>query len=127
MSSSGASSSPYGFVTVRGRGYRPEQVEAYAAGLSRERDDAWERAARLTVLAKDMEVEAEHLRDVVSRLAPQTYETLGERARQILSLAETEAAAVRESAAAEAQAVTEDAEAAARELRESARAYAERT
>lgn len=75
MSSSGASSSPHGFVTVRGRGYRPEQVEAFAAGLSRERDGAWERAARLTVLAKDMEVEAEHLRDAVSRLAPQTYET----------------------------------------------------
>ncbi|MFI1679216.1 cellulose-binding protein [Streptomyces sp. NPDC020607] len=126
MSSSGASSSPYGFVTVRGRGYRPEQVEAHAAGLSQERDGAWERAARLTVLAKDMEMEAEHLRDVVSRLAPQTYETLSERARQILTLAETEAAAVRESAAAEAQAVTEDAEAGAREVRESARAYAER-
>ncbi|MGW6533759.1 cellulose-binding protein [Streptomyces venezuelae] len=126
MSSSGASSSPYGFVTVRGRGYRPEQVEAYAAGLSQDRDGAWERAARLTVLAKDMEVEAEHLRDVVSRLAPQTYETLGERARQILALAEAEAAAVRESAAAEAQAATEDAEAGARELRESARAHAER-
>ncbi|MET8688343.1 cellulose-binding protein [Streptomyces sp. NPDC004732] len=126
MSSSGASSSPYGFVTVRGRGYRPEQVEAYAAGLSGARDGAWERAARLTVLAKDMEAEAEHLRDAVSRLAPQTYETLGERARQILTLAETEAAALRETAAAEAQALTGEAEAGAREVREAARDHAER-
>ncbi|MFH8609486.1 cellulose-binding protein [Streptomyces sp. NPDC018029] len=126
MSSSGASSSPHGFVTVRGRGYRPEQVEAYAAGLSRARDEAWERAARLTVLAKDMEVEAEHLRDVVSRLAPQTYETLGERAQQILALAEAEAAALREAAETEARRLTETAEAAAREVREAARAHAEK-
>lgn len=126
MSSSGASSSPHGFVTVRGRGYRPEQVEAYAAGLSRARDEAWERAARLTVLAKDMEVEAEHLRDVVSRLAPQTYETLGERSQQILALAEAEAAALREAAETEARRLTETAEAAAREVREAARAHAEK-
>ncbi|MEV0258657.1 cellulose-binding protein [Streptomyces sp. NPDC050732] len=126
MSSSGAASSPHGFVTVRGRGYRPEQVEAYAAGLSRARDEAWERAARLTVLAKDMEVEAEHLRDVVSRLAPQTYETLGERARQILALAETEAAALREAAETEAQHLRETAEAEAREAREAAREHAEK-
>lgn len=54
---SGASASPHGFATVRGRerGYRPEQVEACAAALSEERDAAWERAARLTVLAREME------------------------------------------------------------------------
>ncbi len=125
MSSSGASPSPHGFTTVRGRGYRPRQVEAYAAGLSRERDEAWERAARLTVLAKDMEARAEQLRDAVSRLAPQTYETLGERARQILALAEAEAAAVGEAARAQARAETEEADAEAREVREAARAYAD--
>ncbi|AZM53698.1 cellulose-binding protein [Streptomyces sp. WAC 01529] len=125
MSSSGAWSSPHGFTTVRGRGYRPQQVEAYADGLSEERDVAWERAARLTVLAKDMEVQAEHLRDAVSRLAPQTYETLSGRARQILALAEAEAAEVRQAARAAAQAVTEEAEAGARGVREAARAYAD--
>ena len=96
--SSGATASEHGFVAVRGRGYRPEQVDAYAVELSQDRDGAWERAARLTVLAKEMEAEAERLRDVVSRLAPQTYETLGERARQMLALGEAEAAAVREAA-----------------------------
>ncbi|MFJ5301232.1 cellulose-binding protein [Streptomyces sp. NPDC088350] len=95
---SSASVSPRGFVAVRGRGYRPDQVDAYAAALSRHRDAAWERAARLTVLAKDMEADAERLRETVARLAPQTYETLGERARRLFELGEEEAAAVRESA-----------------------------
>ncbi|MFD4632053.1 cellulose-binding protein [Streptomyces sp. NPDC058284] len=125
MSSSGAPSSPHGFFTGRGRGYRPAQVEAYAAGLSQERDGAWERAARLTVLAKEMEAEAERLRDVVARLAPQTYETLSARAREILAEVEAEAAAVRESAGADAQRLAEEAEGAAREARDAARAYAE--
>ncbi|MEU6993257.1 cellulose-binding protein [Streptomyces sp. NPDC046465] len=125
MSSSGAPPSPHGFFTGRGRGYRPAQVEAYAAGLSEERDGAWERAARLTVLAKDMEAEAERLRDVVSRLAPQTYETLSERARQILALAEAESATVREAAQADVQRLTEETEAGVRAVREAARAYAD--
>src|SRR5882757_5888031 len=83
---SSASEAPHGFMAVRGRGYRPEQVDAYAAGLSRARDAAWERAARLTVLAKEMDAEAERLREVVARLVPQTYETLGEGARRIFEL-----------------------------------------
>jgi hypothetical protein len=35
---SSASVSPQGFVVVRGRGYRPEQVDAYAGALSPDRD-----------------------------------------------------------------------------------------
>lgn len=123
--SSGSTASEHGFVVVRGRGYRPEQVDAYALDLSQDRDDAWERAARLTVLAKEMEVEAERLRDVVARLAPQTYETLSERARNILALSEAEAAAVRESAEDDVRRVTEEADAQARGVREAARAYAD--
>ncbi|MGW3815162.1 cellulose-binding protein [Streptomyces sp. NPDC005046] len=117
--------SPYGFVAVRGRGYRPEQVDAYAGALSRERDAAWERAARLTVLAKDMEAEAELLREAVTRLAPQTYEELGERARRIFQLGEEEAEALRDEARREARAVAEEAEAAGREVREAAQEYAD--
>jgi cell division septum initiation protein DivIVA len=100
---SSASVSPRGFGAVRGRGYRPDQVDTYAAALSQHRDAAWERAARLTVLAKDMEAEAERLRETVARLAPQTYETLGERARHLFQLGEEEAAAVRECARREAR------------------------
>lgn len=123
--SSGTTASEHGFVTVRGRGYRPEQVDTYALGLSQDRDGAWERAARLTVLAKEMEAESERLRDVVSRLAPQTYETLSERARNLLALGEEEAAAVRAAADADVQRMTEAAGAEAREVREAAGAYAD--
>ncbi|MFF0222647.1 cellulose-binding protein [Streptomyces sp. NPDC004629] len=91
-----ASVPSHGFLTVRGRGYRPEQVDAYTAALSGERDAAWERAARLTVLARDMEAEVGRLRETVARLAPQTYETLGENACRIFQLAQEEAAALRE-------------------------------
>jgi hypothetical protein len=122
---SSAPMSPHGFVAVRGRGYRPEQVDGYAAALSRDRDAAWERAARLTVLAKDMEAEAERLREAVTRLAPQTYEELGERARRIFQLGEEEAEALRADARREGRSEVEEAEAAGREVREAAQAYAD--
>ena len=110
--SSGTSVSPHGFVAGRGRGYRPEQVDALAAELSRARDDARERAARLTVRVEELEAEAQRLRLAVTRLAPQTYESLGDRAREILALAEEEAAGVRASAADDVRRITQDAEAA---------------
>ncbi|MFF2932625.1 cellulose-binding protein [Streptomyces mirabilis] len=122
---SSASVSPHGFVTVWGRGYRPEQVDAYFAALSRVRDTAWERAARLTVLAKEMDAEVGRLREVVARLAPQTYETLGERACRIRELGEEEAAVVRENARSAARLAVEEAEAEGRRMREAAQAYAD--
>ncbi|MER5291453.1 cellulose-binding protein [Streptomyces pharetrae] len=121
---SGASVSPYGFETVRGRGYRPEQVDAFATALCRDRDAAWERAARLTVLAKEMEAEAELLRAAVARLAPQTYEALGERARRLFQLGEEEAAEVRERARREAHERVARAEERALEVRRAAEADA---
>ncbi|MEU6576229.1 cellulose-binding protein [Streptomyces sp. NPDC046805] len=122
---SSTSMPPHGFVTVRGRGYRPEQVDAFAAALSRERDDAWERAARLTVLAKDMAVEAERLRERVARLAPQSYETLGERARRIFQLGVEEAAVVRDGAEREAHERVTRAEAHALAVRRAAQERAD--
>ncbi|POX57105.1 cellulose-binding protein [Streptomyces sp. Ru71] len=113
---SSAPSSPYGFVTVRGRGYRPEQVEACVAALAEERDAGWERAARLTVLAKQMEAEAERLREVVAELKPQTYDVLGERAQRLFALAGEEAEAVREGARRAAQEEIAQAEAYAEEV-----------
>jgi cell division septum initiation protein DivIVA len=122
---SSAPVSPQGFEVVRGRGYRPGQVDAYAATLSAGRDAAWERAARLTVLAKEMEVEALRLREVVTELAPQTYELLGGRARQLFELGEEEAAAVREGAWQQARQLVEEAEAAAGRVRAAALADAD--
>ncbi|MFI1410013.1 cellulose-binding protein [Streptomyces sp. NPDC020707] len=123
MSSSSVSSP--GFETVRGRGYRPAQVDAYAAALSEGRDAAWERAARLTVLAREMESEALRLREVVTGLVPQTYETLGDRARRLFELGEEEAAELRADAVREARRTVDEARAAAERVREAARAEAD--
>ncbi|MFE5598592.1 cellulose-binding protein [Streptomyces coelicoflavus] len=124
---SGASASPHGFVTVRGRGrgYRPEQVEAYAAALCEERDAAWERAARLTVLAREMEEDLGDLEEMVEQLTAQDYEVLGEQARDLFRLVEAEAEAVRERARGAAEGLLEDARAHAAGVREAARAHAD--
>ncbi|OSP40728.1 cellulose-binding protein, partial [Streptomyces sp. 13-12-16] len=122
---SSASVSSQGFEVVRGRGYRPLQVIAYVEALSDDRDAAWERAARLTVLAREMEEELELLRVRVAGLAPQTYESLGESARRLFGLAGEEAAAVRESARQYARDVTDLAEDDAAGVREAARTHAE--
>ncbi|MYS14690.1 DivIVA domain-containing protein, partial [Streptomyces sp. SID4982] len=91
-------------VTARTpRGYRPDQVDAYLAALSRDRDAAWERAARLTVLARRMEGESARLRETAAGLAPQEYDALGERARHAFGLLREEAAALRERAHDEAR------------------------
>ncbi|MBP2582642.1 cell division septum initiation protein DivIVA [Streptomyces sp. PvR006] len=113
------------FAVGRGRGYRPEQVDRHLAALSRDRDGAWERAARLTVLAKEMETEAARLRAAVEALVPHRYETLGDRAGKILELAELEDETLVRAAEAAAQSLAEAAEDAGREAAEAARAYAE--
>ncbi len=126
---SSAAMSAHGFVAGfgagRGRGYRPDQVDAYAAALSAERDASWERAARLTVLAREMESESGRLRERVARLAPQTYESLGERARRLWELGVEEAGAVRERGRSEARDLVAAAEARADALRQAADAAAE--
>ncbi|WSK70441.1 DivIVA domain-containing protein [Streptomyces sp. NBC_01276] len=116
---------PQGFSTVRGRGYRTEEVDRYLARLSGSRDEAWERVARLTVLAKRMEAEAERLGVVVASLAPQTYDELSERARRILSLAQEEAEVLRRDARADAVEAKGAAEAHADRVAELARHDAE--
>lgn len=118
--------SPSGFAVVgRGRGYRRQQVDRYVADLSRERDAAWERAARLTVLANELTGDAERLRGEVAQLAPQTYESLGERARQILVLAEAEDAELAVGARHEAQRQWDAAEVFSRTVREAAQQEAD--
>lgn len=129
---SNASMSPYGFATVRGRGYRPEQVDSFLAALCEDRDAAWERAARLTVLAKDMGAEAERLRVAVEQLPPQSYEALGDRAQRVFRLVQDEAAALRDNArraltdgAAQCEESVENALRAAQEQADALRADAE--
>ena len=122
---SAASGSPHGFAGVRGRGYRAEQVDRFVAGLSADRDDAWERAARLTVLEKEMAAAAEQLAGQVAALPPQTYESLGERAQTMIALVAEEAGVLRSDARAAAEQVREEARAAARQVRDAARAAAD--
>ncbi|THA55925.1 cellulose-binding protein [Streptomyces sp. A1136] len=112
---------PQGLATARGRGYRTDQVDRYLARLAGSRDEAWERVARLTVLAKRMEAEADRLREAVAALAPQTYDELSERARRILALALEEAEAVRGDARADAAATLGAADAYADRVAELAR------
>jgi hypothetical protein len=122
----GASVSRHGFtIGGRGRGYRPAQVDRYVAELSEARDAAWERAARLTVLANELAADAERLREVITQLAPQTYESLGDRAQLILMAAEEEVGCLRASAEALAQEEWEAAQGAARVVRDAARDEAE--
>ncbi|MFF9481328.1 cellulose-binding protein [Streptomyces sp. NPDC014733] len=108
-----ASVSPHGFVTVRGRGYRPDDVDRRVAGLTVDRDSCWERVAQLTETAEELAAELAELRAYVATMPPQTYESLGEQARLILTTAESEAARLRA-----------DAERAAEELRDATVAYA---
>ncbi|WP_018548143.1 hypothetical protein [Streptomyces sp. LaPpAH-108] len=122
---SSASATPYGFGTARGRGYHPGQVDAQLAALSRDRDTAWERVARLTVLARDMAAESARLRERASRLEPQTYDSLGEPAGTVFRLVRTEAVRLREQARAEAREQVTAAEEHARGVRRAAREAAE--
>ncbi|MCD9144517.1 cellulose-binding protein [Streptomyces albireticuli] len=119
-----ASVSPDGFSVVRGRGYRPDQVERALAEHARRRDDAWERAARLTVLAREMEDEVARLAQVVAQLPPQTYEQLGHRAQGLLFTAQAEAAGLRERAEAASVELMDAAEGHARAVRDAAHEHA---
>ncbi|MEU1376478.1 cellulose-binding protein [Streptomyces triculaminicus] len=119
-----SSLSPDGFAVVRGRGYRPEQVDRTLAEFARQRDSAWERAARLTVLAREMEDEVRRLEQVVAKMPPQTYESLGPRAQGLVTTAELEAAGLRERSEAEAAEAQESSQTHARNLRDAAHEYA---
>ncbi len=123
--SASVSPSPHGFVAVRGRGYRPEQVERYAAGLSQDRDAAWERAACLTVLTKEMEAEAARMREQADGLAPQTYEALGRRAQHLLAVVEEEAAELTAAAHDRAQEIHDAVAVEVAAVRDAAREYAD--
>ncbi|MFD7623230.1 cellulose-binding protein [Streptomyces sp. NPDC059802] len=122
---SSAPVSAHGFVGGRGRGYRPEQVDRAVAGLSAERDAALDEVSRLTASVAELSAESVRLSEVVATLAPQNYESLGERAQQILALAEGEAETVRGAAQEEAQVLRDAADEAGRGIRASARADSE--
>jgi cell division septum initiation protein DivIVA len=122
--SSNTASSARSIDTARGRGYRPDQVDRFLDELSEDRDAAWERAARLTVLANEMDAECTALRHQVEALGATSFDALGEGAQELLRLVEEEAAAVRDRAEMEAQYARDAAETARRTLQDEARAAA---
>lgn len=118
--------SPHAFAVVRGRGYRPEQVDRRVARLTRQSRQDWQCVAELTARAEELRLEAERLWDVVASRPPQTFQALGERARKLLSMAEAESAEVRAAGQEEARRTVEQAESVSVALRESAQRDAQR-
>lgn len=116
---------PESFGMARGRGYHPEQVEAALGALSEERDAAWERAARLTVLANEMDAESGTLRAAAGSVGPASYAALGEGAQELFRQVEAEAVDVRDRGEAAARAEYEEADRQGRALRDRARADAD--
>ncbi|NED00955.1 cellulose-binding protein, partial [Streptomyces sp. SID6648] len=92
--------SAFDVVGVRGKGYRPEQVDRAMAALTAERDGALAEIARLTRLGEELHAEAARLAETVAALPVQDYAELGERAQRILALAESEAEALEAEAVA---------------------------
>lgn len=113
--------SAYDVVGVRGRGYRPEQVDRATAALIAERDAALDELARLTGRVEELLAESARLAETVATLPVQDYAELGERAQRILALAESEAEALDADAVAAGQALRDAAGAAGRAAGEAAR------
>ncbi|MFC4494236.1 cellulose-binding protein [Streptomyces ovatisporus] len=118
--------SPHAFAVVRGRGYRPEQVDRMVAGLIEESRQDWEHVAELTDRAEELRLEAARLWDAVASRPPQEYEALGERAGQLLSLAEAESTRLREAGQADARRTLLEAESLSVARREAAQREAQR-
>ncbi|WP_074467896.1 hypothetical protein [Streptomyces sp. WMMB 714] len=118
--------SPHAFAVVRGRGYRPEQVDRMVAGLIEQSRQDWEHVAELTARAEELRLEAARLQDAVAARPPEEYAALGENAGQLLSLAETESARLREAGQAEARRTMLEAESVSVAWREAAQRDAQR-
>ncbi|EHM30972.1 hypothetical protein SPW_0657 [Streptomyces sp. W007] len=69
--------SAYDVVGVRGRGYRPEQVDRATAALTAERDGALDELARLTGRVEELLAESARLAETVATLPVQDYAELG--------------------------------------------------
>ncbi|NEA09332.1 cellulose-binding protein, partial [Streptomyces sp. SID10692] len=97
--------SAYDVVGMRGRGYRPDQVDRATAELTAERDRALAEVARLADRVEELGAETARLMETAAALPVQDYAELGERARRILALAEEEARALQDGAVAAGQAL----------------------
>lgn len=117
--------SPHAFTVVRGRGYRPEQVDRAMAVLIGQQEENRVRLAELAAREAELIAEAERLREVAASAPPPAYENLGRRARRLLTLAEAEAEDVRAAAGSDAARTEAEAEAEAEAVRAAAEEEAE--
>ncbi|MFF0336748.1 cellulose-binding protein [Streptomyces fimicarius] len=123
--SAGPVSASFDVVGVRGRGYRPEQVDRAVAARTAERDSALAKVSRLTALAEELAGEAARLAETAAALPEPDYAELGERAQRILGLAREQAAALRADAETAGQELADTADAEARAAGEAAREAAD--
>lgn len=119
------------FTTVR-RGYDPAEVERAVGQAQAEADDLRRRLEAAEAAAEAARSEAAASREaLIAREAQQpdapTYEHLGERIGQILSLAEAEAAEIRDRVVGEVETLRKEAEQEVGALRADADRYAEET
>ena len=109
------------FAEARRGGYDQEQVTAYVGGLIREMEAAHSKVAELTRLVERLHAE----NNTYKQKAGSRYSGFGERIDQILVLAETEAAEVRQAATSEAERLKAEVEKWAASLWEDSKRQAE--
>jgi cell division septum initiation protein DivIVA len=109
------------FAEARRGGYDPGQVTAYVGGLIREMEAAHSKVAELSRLVERLHAE----NNTFKQKAGSRYSGLGERVDQILVLAESEAAEVRQASTSEAERLKAEVEKWAASLWEDSKRQAE--
>jgi hypothetical protein len=115
--------SQHGFTVAR-RGYAPEQVHGTLAGLTAERDEAWERLSVLGAGLREMEKRLAEILQAKEDAPQPDYGRLSEQAAALMAIADNESEAVRSAALRGAGDIRDDAEKAGQAAARSAEAYA---
>ncbi|MFD9130143.1 hypothetical protein [Kitasatospora sp. NPDC059571] len=115
--------SQHGFTVAR-RGYAPEQVHATLAGLTAERDQAWERLSVLGAGLREMEKRLAEIMQAKEDAPEPDYNRLSEQAAALMAIAANEAEAVRSTALRNAGDIRDEAEKAGKAAARAADTYA---
>src|SRR5688572_24193686 len=108
------------------RGYEPGQVDRRLAELAERVESSEQKAASYAERVRMLEQQAAEGADREPETAtPPTFAHLGERVTQILTLADEEAAAIRDAAEAEVEALRQQVETSTTGLRSEAEHYAD--
>src|SRR5262245_34818683 len=107
------------------RGYDPAEVDRVIGDLTGRVQAAEQAATKLHERVQQAEAARNAVAENAAPVQPPTFAHLGERVGQILTLAEDEAAELRETARSEMESVRKDAEQAAVAVRDAADQYSE--